>query len=123
MSATRRMKPVLEKIRAANPSLADELAPDLLREVRVSPTLVKYANANLYEIETRRELAQAAAELMKARPSLNKHIPVVCSTTTRSTSNLLLRCSTPIATIPTNSSGSRRRAQRIPPCRDSSNSA
>src|SRR5947199_4460702 len=60
-----RMKAVLEKIRVADPGLADEVAPELLREVRVSPTLVKYANANVYEIETRRELRQAAAELMK----------------------------------------------------------
>jgi thymidylate synthase ThyX len=60
-----RMKVVLEKIRAANPDLADQVAPELLREVRVSPTLVKYANANVYEIETRRALQQAAAELMK----------------------------------------------------------
>jgi hypothetical protein len=33
--------------------------------VRVAPTLVKYADPNLYEIETRRELQQAAAELMR----------------------------------------------------------
>ncbi len=59
-----RMKSALEKIRNISPSLADEVAPDLLREVRVSPTLVKYANANVYEIETRRDLRQAAAELM-----------------------------------------------------------
>ena len=38
---------------------------ELLREVRVAPTLVKYADPNLYEIETRRELQQAAAELMR----------------------------------------------------------
>jgi thymidylate synthase ThyX len=60
-----RMKAVLEKIRAANPDLADQVAPELLREVRVSPTLVKYANANVYEIETRRALQQAASKLMK----------------------------------------------------------
>lgn len=60
-----RMKAALEKIRHVSPSLADEVAPELLREVRVSPTLVKYANANVYEIETRRDLKQAAAELMK----------------------------------------------------------
>jgi hypothetical protein len=33
--------------------------------VRVAPTLVKYADPNPYEIETRRELQQAAAELMR----------------------------------------------------------
>ena len=37
----------------------------MLREVRVSPTLVKYAESNQYEIETRKQLRQAATELMK----------------------------------------------------------
>jgi thymidylate synthase ThyX len=60
-----RMHQVLETVRAADPDLADQIAPDLLREVRVSPTLVKYANANTYEMETRAQLRQAAAELMK----------------------------------------------------------
>jgi len=36
----------------------------LLREVKVSPTLVKYAAANEYAMQTAPELAQAAAELM-----------------------------------------------------------
>ena len=39
-----------------------------MREVRVAPTLVKYADPNKYEIETRRELQQAAAELMGNSP-------------------------------------------------------
>jgi thymidylate synthase ThyX len=60
-----KMREVLERIRAVNPELADEVAPELLRDVRVSPTLVKYANANQYEMETRRELRQAGSELMK----------------------------------------------------------
>jgi thymidylate synthase ThyX len=60
-----KMNQVLERIRAVNPELADEVAPELLREVRVSPTLVKYAVANQYEIETRRDLRQAVSELMK----------------------------------------------------------
>jgi Thymidylate synthase complementing protein len=33
--------------------------------VRVAPTLVKYADPSAYEIETRRELEQAAADLMR----------------------------------------------------------
>ncbi len=37
-------------------------------EVRVAPTLVKYAEPNPYEMETRRELTQAAAELMRDAP-------------------------------------------------------
>ena len=52
-------------IRAVSPDLADRAERELLREVRVAPTLVKYADPNPYEIETRRELRQAAAELMK----------------------------------------------------------
>ena len=37
----------------------------LMRDVRVAPTLVKYAEANAYQKETRTVLRQAAAELMK----------------------------------------------------------
>ncbi|HEX5434022.1 MAG TPA: FAD-dependent thymidylate synthase, partial [Candidatus Angelobacter sp.] len=40
----------------------------LLRPVRVAPTLVKYAERSEYEIRSRQELAQAAAELMKGAP-------------------------------------------------------
>ena len=46
-------------------ALAGRAERELLREVRVAPTLVKYAEPNPYEIETRRELRQAAAELME----------------------------------------------------------
>jgi hypothetical protein len=48
-----------------SPEIADRAERELLREVRVAPTLVKYADPNRYEIETRRELQQAAAELMR----------------------------------------------------------
>jgi hypothetical protein len=48
-----------------SPEIADRAERELLREVRVAPTLVKYADPNRYEIETRRELRQAAAELMR----------------------------------------------------------
>jgi len=60
-----REEQALEKIRAIAPELAAELKPELLREVRVSPTLVKYAAASEYAIKARAELAQAARELMK----------------------------------------------------------
>ncbi len=40
----------------------------MLREVKVAPTLVKYANRNEYQAETRRELTQAASELMHGQP-------------------------------------------------------
>ncbi len=59
------LKDLVEQIRAANPELGERAAQELLREVRVAPTLVKYADPNSYEIETRRELRQAARELMK----------------------------------------------------------
>ncbi|HUR36440.1 MAG TPA: FAD-dependent thymidylate synthase [Terriglobales bacterium] len=60
-----RLKEVLEQVRAVDAGLAEKIAPDLLRDVRVSPTLVKYAVANTYEMETRAQLRQAAGELMK----------------------------------------------------------
>jgi thymidylate synthase ThyX len=63
-----KMREVLEQIRAVNPDLADKVAPELLREVRVSPTLVKYAIANEYEKSTRRDVRQAVAELMRGAP-------------------------------------------------------
>jgi thymidylate synthase ThyX len=59
------LKGLVEEIRAADSELGKKAASQLLREVRVAPTLVKYADPNAYEIETRRELRQAAAELMK----------------------------------------------------------
>jgi thymidylate synthase ThyX len=59
---------LVEQIRTVNPDLGARAEQELLKEVRVAPTLVKYADPNLYEIETRRELSQAAAELMKNRP-------------------------------------------------------
>jgi thymidylate synthase ThyX len=45
-------------------SLATEAAQLLTREVRSAPTLVKYAQPNDYEIQTRAELTQAATELL-----------------------------------------------------------
>src|SRR5881227_2059321 len=60
------LRQLVEQIRAVSPNLAAKAEQELLREVRVAPTLVKYADPNAYEIETRRELKQAASELMKA---------------------------------------------------------
>jgi thymidylate synthase ThyX len=59
------LRALVAEIRAVSPEIADRAERELLREVRVAPTLVKYADPNAYEIETRRELAQAAAELMR----------------------------------------------------------
>jgi thymidylate synthase ThyX len=59
------LRALIAEIRALSPEIADRAERELLREVRVAPTLVKYADPNLYEIETRRELQQAAAQLMQ----------------------------------------------------------
>ncbi|HKT68653.1 MAG TPA: FAD-dependent thymidylate synthase [Terriglobales bacterium] len=56
---------LVEDIRQINPALGGRAEAELLRAVRVAPTLVKYADPNAYEMETRRELRQAAAELMR----------------------------------------------------------
>ena len=45
---------LVEQIRAVSPELGARAEQELLREVRVAPTLVKYADPNQYEIETRR---------------------------------------------------------------------
>jgi thymidylate synthase ThyX len=60
------LKKLVEEIRVVNPDLGARAEQELLHEVRVAPTLVKYADPNPYETETRRELRQAAAELMKS---------------------------------------------------------
>ncbi|WP_148210240.1 FAD-dependent thymidylate synthase [Candidatus Korobacter versatilis] len=59
------MRELIAEIREKDADLAARAEEQLLREVRVSPTLVKYAEANAYEIETRKLLQQAASELMK----------------------------------------------------------
>jgi thymidylate synthase ThyX len=61
------------KLRAAidqvqDRALADQLYELTLKDVRVAPTLVKYADPSPYLIETRKELAQAARELFKDDP-------------------------------------------------------
>src|SRR5437763_4944126 len=53
---------------APDGSLAAEAAALLTREVRTAPTLVKYAEANKYLIETRKDLEQAAAGLLAGVP-------------------------------------------------------
>ena len=55
------------KLQELLPQMADgndALRQFLLREVRVAPTLMKYAEPNAYEIETRREMTAAAAEIL-----------------------------------------------------------
>jgi thymidylate synthase ThyX len=58
------LRELVEQIRSANAELGERAERELLREVRVAPTLVKYADPNEYEMATRRELRQAARELM-----------------------------------------------------------
>lgn len=58
------LQELVEQIRAVNPELGARAGFRFLRDVQVAPTLVKYADPNPYEIETRRELRQAARELM-----------------------------------------------------------
>src|SRR6476646_5146604 len=62
------VRALVEEIKAANPELGAKAEQQLMRPTRVAPTLVKYANQNEYEIQTRNELASAAAELMKGAP-------------------------------------------------------
>ena len=56
------------KIATVSADLAAESEPLLTREVHASPTLVKYAQPNPYEIQSHAELTQAAAELLANVP-------------------------------------------------------
>jgi thymidylate synthase ThyX len=55
---------LIEEIKSLNAALGGKAEQQLLRPVKAAPTLVKYANPSAYEIQTRKELAQAAAEIM-----------------------------------------------------------
>ncbi len=57
-----------KKAAAADPELGPEAEALLGRQVRVAPTLVKYAEPNVYSMSTADTLAQAAAELMAGEP-------------------------------------------------------
>ncbi len=57
------------ELRGINQELATRAESLLGREVKVAPTLVKYASPNVYQMETRSELAHAAAELMGGAPT------------------------------------------------------
>ncbi|HEY3971631.1 MAG TPA: FAD-dependent thymidylate synthase [Candidatus Sulfotelmatobacter sp.] len=62
------LKDLVAQICAVSQELGARAEAELLREVRVAPTLVKYADPNEYEMATRRELRQAARELMADEP-------------------------------------------------------
>src|SRR5713101_3713554 len=55
---------LVDQIKAMNQELGTLAQQNLLKDVRVSPTLVKYADPNQYEISTRKELRHAAAEIL-----------------------------------------------------------
>ena len=59
---------VIKSIAASSDEIAAEAATLLTAEVRTAPTLVKYAQANDYELRTRAELTQAAQELLASHP-------------------------------------------------------
>ena len=59
---------LVEEVRALDPELGSRAEALLAREVRVAPTLVKYAEPNAYAIESARVLRQAAAELLGDAP-------------------------------------------------------
>jgi thymidylate synthase ThyX len=67
------------EIAAVDPALGERAKELLTREVKVAPTLVKYAAENEYALATRRELEQAALELMggAAVKQANWDAPVV----------------------------------------------
>jgi thymidylate synthase ThyX len=60
------LRKLVQEIRDVSPELGARAEAELLKEVRVAPTLVKYADPNSYEVETRRELHEIASELMRS---------------------------------------------------------
>ena len=62
------LRGLVEEIRSVNVRLARRAEQQLLKPVRVAPTLVKYANPSEYQIRSRGELARAAVELMSGAP-------------------------------------------------------
>lgn len=61
-----RYRDLVSRLRDKDQALADEAGDLLLKDVRVAPTLVKYAEPNAYQMDARRELQAAASELMRA---------------------------------------------------------
>jgi thymidylate synthase ThyX len=59
---------LMDEIEDCGEEIAAQAAQLLTRPVRSAPTLVKYAQPNEYEIETRAELTQAAQELLGGLP-------------------------------------------------------
>jgi thymidylate synthase ThyX len=59
---------LLHAIKEHAPQIAERAKQLLLRQVHVAPTLMKYAEANAYETQSREELGGAAAELLGRLP-------------------------------------------------------
>src|ERR1035441_4407251 len=57
---------LVQEIQRECPAVAERASEFLLRDVRVAPTLMKYAEPSSYEIETRRELTAAAVAIHPA---------------------------------------------------------
>ena len=58
---------VLHEVQQQSAELGERVKAVLLREVHSAPTLMKYAEPNVYELESRRELTAAAAEILGSR--------------------------------------------------------
>src|SRR5882762_2062031 len=70
------MSKLQRDIAVLDPVLGADAEALLTRDVRIAPTLVKYAAPNDYVLATRSELAQAAAQLMKNVPIETQAGPV-----------------------------------------------
>jgi len=62
------LRGLVNEIKQANPELGERAEQQLMRPIKVAPTLVKYATPCAYETATRQELAVAARELMADAP-------------------------------------------------------
>ncbi len=56
---------LIEEIAGDSTAAAERASDFLLRDVKVAPTLMKYAEPNQFEMETRREMTAAARELLR----------------------------------------------------------
>ncbi len=61
-------EPVVEEIQQRSADLAERVRKVFLREVHVAPTLMKYAEPNAYERESRRELRATADDVLGSLP-------------------------------------------------------
>jgi len=62
------LRTLVEEIKVADAALGARAEQQLLRPIRVAPTLVKYAQPSEYQLQTGKELSAAAATLMEGVP-------------------------------------------------------